>query len=538
MARDHTVSVNTETFDYIVIGAGSSGSVVAARLSEDARKRILLIEAGPRDSSPWVHIPMGYGKLYTDRRHNWCYRSEPEPELGGRTTYQPRGKLLGGTGSINGMIYTRGQREDFDSWQSAGCAGWGYADVLPYFKKAEHQARGADEYHGIGGPIWVSDLSAHPLADAFIDAAISTGSPLNRDFNGASQEGAGYAQVNTRHGRRSSSASGHLKSAGKRANLKVLTSAEVTRIRFSERVAVGVEYRMDRTPFYAASLGETILCAGTFNSPKILELSGVGNAEILSKFGVPVVTDLPAVGENLKDHFGVPLEFRCTRAITVNDLASSFWRKALASARYLITRGGQMASNGNFANVYVRSSPEIDRPDLLITLQAWCTDEHLKPQPFSGFTIMVEHLRPKGSGSVHIRSADPSAAPQIRFNFFSEPEDRDAVVNGLAIARRIASAAPMRALIESSLVNDLDGLDAVGFCDLARSHGLSLLHPTSSCRMGVDLGSVVDTALRVRGVGGLRIVDASVMPSIPSGNTNAPSVMIAEKAADLIKRDN
>jgi choline dehydrogenase len=537
MARDQAVGAGAETFDYIVIGAGSAGCVVAARLSEDRRRSVLLIEAGPADRNPWVHVPMGYGRLYTDRRYNWCYWSEPEPELLGRSTYQPRGKLLGGTGSINGMIYTRGQREDYESWREAGCEGWGYSDVLPFFKKAEHQTRGADAYHGVGGPIWVSDLDPHPLADAFVDAAAATGVPLNPDFNGASQEGAGYAQVNTRKGRRCSSAVGYLRPARRRANLKTVTDAEVTRIRFEARVAAGVEFLADGAPQVAKCRKEVVLCGGTFNSPKILELSGVGNAELLSKLGVAVVSNLPAVGEGLQDHFGVPLEFRCSRPITVNDLAASFWRRALSAARYLLTRGGQMASNGNFVNAYVKSRPEIERPDLQITLQAWCTDERLKPRPFSGFTIMMEHLRPKASGSVHIRSADPADPPEIRFNFFSVEEDREAMVNGLAIARRIAAAPAMRGLIEAPLVGNLDALDAAGFADHARSHGLSLLHPTSSCRMGGDPGSVVDPALRVRGVDRLRIVDASVMPSITSGNTNAPTVMIAEKASDLIIKD-
>ncbi|MEQ8967273.1 MAG: GMC family oxidoreductase N-terminal domain-containing protein [Azospirillaceae bacterium] len=526
-------------FDYIVIGAGSAGCVVAGRLA-GAGHSVLLLEAGGRDRSPWIHIPMGYAKLYANPAVNWCFRSEPEPGLDGRSLFQPRGKVLGGTGSINGMIYVRGQPEDFDGWRDAGCIGWGFEDVLPVFKKCEHQQRGADEWHGTGGPVWVSDLpSRHPLADAFCAASERLGAPRNEDFNGATQEGTGYVQVTTRKARRWSTAAAYLR--GPRAErIETVLRALVKRIDVEGGRAVGVTYSVrggrDRT---ARAGAEVILCGGTFASPQILQLSGIGSGDRLAAFDIPVVRDLPGVGENLQDHFGIGLEYRSNAPITVNDLANSLVKRTTAMARYLLFRSGPMASNGNYANTFIRTGPRIDRPDMMITFMAWCTGEDLQPRPFSGFTILAEHIRPESRGHVRLTGPDATAPPGIRFNFLQSETDKQAALAGLRHSRRISETEPMKGYVEAEIN---PGPDKTGDEDLlahCRASGLSLLHPVGTCRMGPagDAGAVVDTRLRVHGIERLRVVDASIMPRIVSGNTNAATIMIGEKGADMILED-
>jgi choline dehydrogenase len=521
--------------DYIVIGAGSAGCVVAARLAE-AGHRTVLIEAGGEDRNPWIHIPLGYAKLYANPSVNWCYHSEPEPELNGRSLFQPRGKVLGGTGSINGMIYVRGQREDFDGWAARGCTGWGYEDVLPFFKKSEHQERGANAYHGGDGPLWVSDLpSRHELADAFIDASVGLGFPRNDDFNGATQDGTGYVQVTTKGSRRWSTAAAFLRPP--RPNLEVLTRTLVNRILIEDGAATGIEARRSGEPLVLRANREVILCGGAFNSPQLLLLSGIGPAEHLKAMGIPVAAANPGVGTDLQDHFGVGLEFRCSKPVTVNDLANSLFRRTFAMARFLAFRSGPMASNGNYANTFLKSGPGITRADMMVTLMAWCTNEELRPQPFSGFTVLAEHIRPDARGSVRLKSPDPTVAPAIRFNFLATEADRRAAIGGLKAARTISETEPLRGYVEAEFNPGPDCRSDEDLLAHCRSSGLSLLHAAGSCRMGADDGAAVDPRLRVRGVGRLRVVDAAIMPTIVSGNTNAASIMIGEKGADMIIAD-
>ena len=524
------------SYDFAVIGAGSAGCVVAGRLG-GAGHSVLLLEAGGKDSNPLIHIPLGYSMLYANRSVNWCYESEPEPELNGRRLFQPRGKVLGGTGSINGMVYMRGQPEDFENWRDMGCTGWGWDDVLPYFKISEDQERGADDHHGSGGPVSVSDLrTAHSLGEAFIKASRALGVPRNEDFNGAVQEGTGYVQTTTRRGRRWSTAAGYLRGDARR-NIDIKLNSTVERIRFEGRRATGVAWRNAGGTESCDVRREVILCAGTFNSPQILQLSGIGPAELLRNCGVDVLHDLPGVGENLQDHFGVGAAYRSSDRSTVNDLYNNRLKGGLQLLRYLIFRTGPFSDNGNYANTFIRSGPEIGRPDMMVTFMAWCTDEQLKPHPFSGFTILAEHMRPESRGHARIKSPDPREQPSILFGFLVSESDRAAAIAGLRFGRRIAGTPPMSDNVESEIspgaeVQSDDAL--LGYC---RESGLSLLHPVGTCRMGTDESSVVDPRLRLHGVSGLRVVDASVMPRIVTGNTNAAAIMIGEKGAAMILED-
>jgi len=529
----YEIDPSAETYDYVLVGAGSAGCVVAGRLS-DAGYSVLLLEAGGKDSNPWIHIPLGYARLYANPAVNWCFMSEPEPGLNDRRLFQPRGKVLGGTGSINGMIYMRGQREDFDAWAAAGCTGWSFKDVLPYYMKSEDQQRGASAYHGVGGPLSVSDVSGFELGDAFIEAAVNLGAPRNGDFNGSSQRGAGYVQVTTRNGRRWSTAAGYLRG---QKTLRIVTRATASRLRIEDGAVTGVEYTVGGQAKLARARTEVVLCAGAYGSPQLLELSGIGAGQHLGRIGIEPRHELPGVGENLRDHFGVGLECRCTKPLTVNDLYNNPARGGLELARYFFRRSGLMATNGNYANDFIVSDPSLDRPDMMVTFMAWCTDEQLRPRPYPGFTILAEHMRPDATGSVHVTSPDPRVQPAIRFNFLASEADRKAAVAGLRHARRLSRAQPMAAYVASEITPGIDKESDQELLDYCRSHGLSLLHPVGSCRMGTDDDAVVDPRLRLRGLRGLRIADASVIPGHITANTHAPTVMIGEKAADMIIED-
>ncbi len=534
--------MSSETYDFIVTGAGSAGCVVASRLSESGRHRVLLLEAGPPDRNPWIHIPLGYAKTYVDPVVNWRFETEPQPQLGNRRLYLPRGKTLGGSSSINGMVYIRGNHGDYDEWRQRGCEGWDWDSVLPYFKKAQNQTRGADEFHGVGGPLHVSDQPGRfELSEAVIDACVQAGIPRNPDFNGAQQEGCGYYQTTTLKRRRWSAAQAYLKPARDRRNLVIRTGAHATRVLIENNRAVGVEFQTAQGRETARARGEIVVSGGAYGSPQLLLLSGLGPAQHLQDVGVPVVRDMPAVGSNLHDHFNSYVAWRCNKAITLNDLENSKLRKLSAGVQYALFRSGPMASNGIHAGVFTRSDPRLERPDIQLNFFEWSTLRRSKdgivPHPFPGFTISPVHLRPDGRGTVRLASADPLAPPAVLFDYLRTEYDMQAVIFGIHLARRIAEQPALKPYIAAELQ---PGPAIVTDADLAayvRESGVSNQHPTSSCAMGHGPNTVVDPRLRVHGIDGLRVADASIMPVAVGGNTNAPTIMIGEKAAAMMLQD-
>ncbi len=526
-------------FDYVIVGAGSAGCVLANRLSADGKTSVLLLEAGPKDSNIWIHVPLGYGRLFKDKTVNWMYQTEPEPGLDGRSVFQPRGKVLGGSSSINGLLYVRGQHEDYDRWRQHGNSGWGFDDVLPYFKKAEDQQRGADDFHGAGGPLPVSDLiHADPLSAAFIAAAAETGIPLNPDFNGAAQEGAGFFQTTTRRGRRASTAVAYLRPARDRSNLHVETSALAQRVVFRGRRADAVEYRKAGSLRTARARKEILIASGAYNSPQLLQLSGVGPAELLRKHGIDVVLDAPGVGHDLQDHLQVRVVMRCAKPITLNDIVNHPVRRIWAGARYAAFRQGPLTIAAGTSGAFFKTNPRLATPDIQIHFLPFSTDKMgEKLHSFSGFSASVCQLRPESRGSLRIRSADPAAPPEIRMNYLSTEVDRTANVEGLKILRKILQAPALRSYVVEEVDPGAKVSSDEALLNYCRARGSTIYHPTSTCRMGRDSLAVVDQRLRVRGLEGLRVVDASVMPDLVSGNTNAAIIMIAEKASDMILED-
>jgi choline dehydrogenase len=523
-------------YDFIIVGAGSAGCAVAGRLGEAGHK-VLLLEAGGADSNPWIHIPLGYAKLYSNPRVNWCYNSEPEPHLNNRRLFQPRGKVLGGTGSINGMIYMRGQPQDFDGWANAGCIGWSWSEVLHYFKKCEDQERGADEFHSVGGPVAVSDLpSSHELGEAFHAASEALGSPRNNDFNGASQLGTGYVQTTTKNARRWSTSRGYLQGAAMQ-NIQVIKHAMVEKIIVENNRAKAVTWSGSNGKTTVRAAAEIIICAGVYNSPQLLQLSGIGPGSRLKYHGIEVVQELPGVGENLQDHFGIGLEFRSTKKLTVNDIYNNPFKGGKELLRYLLFKTGPFADNGNYSNTFIHTAPEIPTPDMMVTFMAWCTGEDLKPRPFSGFTILAEHIRPDARGHVRITSNNPNDPPAIQFNFLATKADKQAALAGLKYGRRISQTSPMSDYVQSEITPGLNVASDEELLAYCRDGGLSLLHGVGTCRMGNGVDAVVNPRLKVHGIQGLRVIDASIMPQIVSGNTNAAVIMIGEKGAAMILED-
>ena len=535
-------------YDYIVVGAGSAGCVLANRLTAGGEHRVLLLEAGGGDRSPWIRVPIGYGRTFNDPRFNWMYQAQPDPALDNRRAFWPRGKVLGGSSSINAMVYVRGQPADFEDWRAAGNPGWSWSELLPYFRKLEDHPWGASEFHGAGGPVHVSDVSAsvHPLCTTFLEACTSVGTAPTRDFNGAQPEGAGLWQVTIKDGVRVSSADAYLRPIRRRANLDVRLRAHVTRVLFSASRAVGVEYLRGGTPQQARARAEVLLAAGAINSPQLLELSGVGDAQLLRQFHIPVIADSPAVGRGLQDHLAVSYFYR-SRVPTLNDQLAPFLGKVKAALRYALGRRGPLAMSVNQAGAFVRSRAELTRPNLHIyfnpasysTTTIGPKRRLLNPDPYPGFLMSFNTCRPASRGTIHIRSSDPLSSPAISPNSLATEADVQDVFEGARVLRRIAGARPLAEVIETEREPGAQvQSDAEVLADFRRRAG-SVFHACGTCAMGADpRTSVVDQRLRVRGVSGLRVVDAAIFPNISSGNTNAPTLMVAEKAADLILEDS
>ncbi len=530
-------ATDTMEADFVIVGAGSAGCVMAARLTEDPNTSVILLEAGGNDSNMWIHIPLGFGKTFADKRVNWCYETEPDPGAGGRKIYWPRGKVLGGSSSINGMVYIRGQHEDFDMWRQMGNTGWSSTDVLPYFKRAEHQTRGPDEFHATGGPLCVSDVQeGHPICEAFIKACNEAGYKRNDDFNGKDQDGVGYHQTTISNGRRCSTAVGYLHPAMKRPNLRVVTHAHTQKVVFEGKRATGVAYRQNGVDRVASARKEVILCAGAIGSPQILLLSGIGPQAHLAEMGIPVVHHLAGVGQNLQDHYSAAIKLKCTQPITVNDVMQSNLRKIKTGLDYIFFRKGALAAISATVALFARTRPELASPDVKFSISTFSAD---RPQDglhkWSGFTLIAYQLRPESRGEVALKTPNPADAPAMRPNYLAAEEDRRVIVSGLKTGRQLLASQYMRGYVASEFKPG-DGVRTdEELLEYARNNGSTVFHPTSTCKMGVDPMAVVDPELRVYGVEGLRVVDASAMPTVISGNTNAGAIMIAEKAADMIR---
>ncbi|GAB2892485.1 GMC family oxidoreductase [Paralcaligenes ginsengisoli] len=530
------------TVDYIVVGAGSAGCVLANRLSENGKYSVCLLEAGPPDRNPWIHIPIGYGKTMFHKKLNWGFYTDPDANMMGRKIYWPRGKTLGGSSSINGLIYIRGQKQDYDRWVQQGNPGWGWEDCLPYFRKLENNDLGAGPTRGTAGPLNATSIKTrHPLVEALIQSGASLGLRKLRDFNTGDQEGVGYYQLTTRKGKRCSTAVAYLNPARGRPNLRIETNAQAMAVLMQGTRACGIRYKKNGTEHTLSANREVILSAGAIQSPQLLQLSGIGPSGLLSKFGIPVVKDLDGVGKNLQDHLQIRLIYEVTQPITTNDQLRTLWGKSKIGLQWLLFRGGPLAIGINQGAIFCRALPQENAtPDIQFhfgTLSADMAGGAV--HDFSGCTYSICQLRPESRGEINIKSADPFEAPSMQANYLSTDLDRRTAVAGVKYARRLAAAAPMNRLMKrefrpGAAVQTDD--EILQFC---RENGATIFHPSGTAKMGPagDPGSVVDGRLKVHGIQGLRVVDASIMPTLVSGNTNVPVVMIAERAADFILED-
>jgi choline dehydrogenase len=525
--------------DYVVVGAGSAGCALAARLSEDPAVRVVLLEAGARDWNPWLHVPIGYAKTMFHPTLSWNLMTEPEPGLEGRRIPWPRGRVLGGSSAINGLLYVRGQHADYDHWRQLGCTGWSFEDVLPYFRRAEDQERGADDLHGTGGPLAVSDLrERNPLALAFIEAAVELGFPRNLDFNGPTQEGAGLYQVTARKGWRCSAAKAYLRPAAKRPNLLVVTGAQSTGLVLEGRRAAGVRLRRDGAEHVLRATREVILCGGAIASPHLLLLSGIGPAEHLQEVGIPVAHDLPGIGRNLQDHFQARLAFRVTKPVSLNTKRHSLLGQFLMGAEFALRRTGPLTVSAGTAGLFARVLPGSGTPDVQYHFLPFSTDKTmLELHPFPGLTISACQLRPESRGTITLRSPDPREKAVIHANYLATETDRRCMVEGVKLGRRLAATRAMAPWIAGEEIPGAEHATDDEILGFIRRTGSTIYHPSGTCRMGGDPESVVDPALRVRGIEGLRVADASIMPTVVSGNTNAACIMIGEKCADLVRAE-
>jgi choline dehydrogenase len=527
------------TYDYVIVGGGTAGCLLANRLSADPDVTVLLLEAGGRDDYLWIHIPVGYLYCMNNPRTDWCFKTEAEPGLGGRAINYARGKVLGGCSSINGMIYMRGQARDYDHWRQLGNAGWGWDDVLPYFKAHEDFALGADDLHGSGAEWRVEEQRLHwPILDAVRDAAVAVGIPGVTDFNRGDNLGIGYFQVNQRRGVRVNAAKAFLRPARKRPNLRVVLRAQAKRLLVEGGRAVGVAASVDGRDATVAARGEVILAAGAVGSPHLLELSGIGVGERLRSLGIDVLRESPGVGENLQDHLQLRLIYKISNALTLNQLAGTLRGKAAIALEYLLKRSGPMSMAPSQLGAFAKSDPSLETPDLQYHVQPLSLDRFGEPlHPFPAITLSVCNLRPESRGSVHAACPLFAAAPSIRPNYLATARDRRVAAEAIRLSRRIMAAKPMEPHAPEEF---RPGATRQGDEDLARAAGeigTTIFHPVGTARMGGDAGAVVDERLRVRGIERLRVIDASVMPAITSGNTNAPTLMIAEKGAAMLRED-
>jgi len=539
-----------ETYDFIIVGAGSAGCVLANRLSADPKNRVLLLEAGGDDrplrnlkqfwSNLMIHTPIGFGKTLNDPKVNWLYETEIDEGSGGRRHKWPKGKVLGGSSSINGLLYIRGQAADYDGWRQMGCEGWSYQDVLPYFRRAEHQERGENRWHGVGGPLNVSDITEqHPISGALLEAAIEAGIPRSDDINGGQQEGATWFQLSIKDGKRHSTAVGYLHPVMGRANLDVATEAQATRILFEGRKAVGIEYVQKGVKRTAKCRREVVLAAGAVASPQLLEVSGIGRGDVLRQSGIPVLQELKGVGENLQDHYMIGCQWRLKpECVTVNELSHGS-RLLKEVVKYGLTRKGLLTFAVAHVAAFCKSRPDLEHPDLQFHMMAASMDleilgktQALVLEKEPGLTCTPCQIRPESRGHVHIKSPDAVVYPRIVPNYLADPIDQEAAIAGLKWARKIMN----QPAITKYLVTPGDpfGDTPESMIGYARVAGATLYHAVGTCKMGHDAMAVVDPQLRVHGIEGLRVADASIMPRISSGNTNAPTIMIGEKAADLI----